>query len=152
MFSWNHYFWSCVVFGICLFVSSCRTKKLASVETTCASLSTSSDIELELSVPPLPANINLPDDSTQNVCAAGQKLEQKGTMNHAHNGQPLKIRIRARASAGDSIRNIMNHRPIDIHAAEPIFANGSKNPLDTWFTYFVLIILALFALRFLKKS
>lgn len=140
------------MFGLCLFVSSCRTKKLASVETTCASLSTSSDIELELSMPNLPAYINLPHDSTQNVCAAGQKLEQKGTKNPAHNGQPLKIRIRAHASAGDSIRNIMNHRPIDIHAAEPIFAHGTKNPLDTWFTYLVLIMLTIFALRFLKKS
>lgn len=140
------------MFGLCLFVSSCRTKKLASVETTCASLSTSSDIEFELSMPNLPACINFPEDSSTGTTPSICWSRQKDTKQPTDNYQPLKIRIRAHAAAHDSCKSSMNHRPIDIHAAEPIFAHGTKNPLDTWFTYFVLIIMSLFALRFLKKS
>lgn len=140
------------MFGLCLFVSSCRTKKLASVETTCASLSTSSGVELELSMPTMPAHINFPHDSTPGQSPASARLQTKGTKQETENYQPLKIRIRAHAATHDSSKSSMNHRPIDINAAEPIFAHDSKNPLDTWFTYFVLIILALFALRFLNKS
>lgn len=139
------------MFGLCLIVSSCRTKKLASVETTCAGLSTSSGIELELSVPPLPASINLPEDSMQKYAEQICSGVKMAPSNNLTTTTPLKIRIRAHAAANDSSINTMNRRPIDFHAAEPIFAHGTKNPLDTWFTYLVLIMLTIFALRFLKK-